>query len=124
MVDLGINSQNVETTVGAASGIRHNPSFSVTDAGETIDLSTLNLNNNAKHSRHFIILNVGDNDVRVQFDVDGDSIVYADPAFTSWNLELKDKNTTPNSFTADANATKIGFRCDTGLSTTINILIA
>jgi hypothetical protein len=113
----------VEGSVGDLNGIYNDPSFSVTDAGETVDLSAINLNHSARNSSHLIIINLGTEDVRVSFGNDGTAITYSDLPGNSWNIQINKNSETPSQVSLDGNIDKIGFRCDSGLSTTLYVVL-
>ncbi len=121
--NLSTNANNVEGTIGLASKIYNDPTFAVTEAGETLDIATLTLINSSPQTKHISLINKGTEDVRIVFDDDGSNITFADLPGNSWNVHLEKNSEIPNQLTIDANTTKIGFRCDSGLSTSIYILI-
>lgn len=120
---LGISSSNVESTVGDASGIYNNPAFAVTAVGQTLDISTLTLNNSSPLTRHISLINLGTDPVRVAFGSAGTAITYADAPGNSWNVELSASTGLYSQLTIDGNTDTIGFRCDTAESTTVYILL-
>lgn len=120
---LGVSSANVENTIGNASGIFNNPSFAVTDAGQTLDISALTLNNSSSLTRHISLINIGPNPVKVAFGADGTAITFADLPGNSWNAELSDSSGLFSQLTIDGNTDKIGFRCDAAQTTTVYILL-
>ncbi|KKN72948.1 hypothetical protein LCGC14_0405020 [marine sediment metagenome] len=120
---LGISASNVESTIGDASGIYNNPAFAVTDAGQTLDISTLTLNNSSSLTRHISLINIGANPVRVAFGSDGTAITFVDLPGNSWNAELSDSAGLFSQLSIDGNTNKIGFRCSAALTTTVYILL-
>jgi hypothetical protein len=119
-------NQNARATYsanGPADNIFHNNSFSVTDAGQQIAVSSTNIQNS--EATRFTVINRGTDPVRIGFDIDGSNITYADAPGNSWNLHLAPNGDSIDfdRYGGDKTFTKIAFRCNSGESTTVNIII-
>jgi hypothetical protein len=115
------NAKPIFNANGPANKIYHNISFAVTDAGQQIAVSATNIQNSI--ATRFLVINNGANPVRIGFEIDGSDITYSDLPGNSWNIHLAANGNDFDRYGNDKNFVKIAFRCDSGQSTTINIMI-
>lgn len=116
------NASPVFSANGPANKTYTNNSFSVTDAGQEINIATLNTQSKTKASR-ILIINLGANPVRIGFDIDASSLNYADSPGNSWNLHLNANGNDGDRYGNDKSFTSIAFKTDTALPTNLYIII-